>query len=191
MNSDRLSSVTAILNRVREDKSSAYGALLPLVYDELKGLAAAYLRKERVGHTLQPTALVHEAYLRLVDQKGVDIQNRKHFLAVAARAMRQILIDYARRYRAAKRGGDRLRITLDEALAPDKKPDVDLIALDDALTELEKMDERKSRVVELRFFGGMTNEEAAHVLDVSPKTSEADWYMARAWLRRSMSGDAA
>jgi len=191
MNSDRLSSVTAILNRVHEDKSSAYGALLPLVYDELKGLAAAYLRNERVGHTLQPTALVHEAYLRLVDQKGVDIQNRKHFLAVAARAMRQILIDYARRHRAAKRGGDRLRITLDEALAPEKKPDVDLIALDDALTELEKMDERKSRVVELRFFGGMTNEEAANVLDVSPKTTEADWYMARAWLRRSMSGDAA
>lgn len=180
------SDVTAILKRIRDADDSGYQDLLPVVYDELRQMAAGYLRQERLDHTLQPTALVHEAYLKLVDQNIADWKDRRHFFAVAARAMRQVLIDYARRHRAAKRGGNRLKFTLDQAPAPLAPATVDLVALDDAMAELERLDARKSRVVELRFFGGLTNEEAAGELGVSPKTTEADWYMARAWLRRAL-----
>lgn len=189
MSAETRSEITQILKRVRKEGVSAYEALLPLVYDELRNMAGGYLRHERLDHTLQPTALVHEAYLKLVDQTGLELNDRRHFLAVAARAMRQILVDYARQHRAAKRGGRLLKLTLDEALTPIVNDDIDLVALSDALAELELLDERKGRVVVLRFFGGLTNEEAAHELGISPKTAEADWYMARAWLRRALTGD--
>jgi RNA polymerase sigma factor (TIGR02999 family) len=182
--------VTAILKRISGPQDEAYDSLLPLVYEEMRQMAARYLRQERSDHTLQPTALVHEAYLKLIDQKRADYEDRRHFLAVAARAMRQILVDHARSQRAAKRGGDLLKITLDEGVAVAAGPEVDLLALDEALAGLEELGERRCRVVELRFFGGLTNQEVAGVLGVSPKTTEADWYVARAWLRRAMSGGA-
>ncbi len=183
--------VTAILRRVASGNDAAAAELLPVIYEELHRLAAAYLRGERADHTLQTTALVHEAYVKLVDQTRAEFADQRHFMAVAARAMRQILVDHARRRRSAKRGGDAVRIPLDEALSPAPERGVDLAALDDALAALEKFDARKSRVVELRFFGGMTNQEAAVLLGVSPKTTEADWYFARAWLRRALSEESA
>lgn len=182
--------ITAILHRIRDDREGGFHDLLPLVLDELRALAGSYLQRERPDHTLQPTALVHEVYLKLVDQTQADYVDRRHFLAVASRAMRQILVDHARRHRTAKRGGDHIRVTLNDALLRDRACDVDLVSLDDALADLEKLDQRRSRVVELRFFGGMTNQEAAEVLGVSPKTTEADWYVARAWLRRALSEEA-
>ena len=173
----------------RPPREVAGGAekLLPIVYDELRRLAAAYLKNERSDHTLQPTALVHEAYLKLADQKDLQWQDQTHFRALAATAMRQILVDHARRRATDKRGGDWLRVTLDEALAAAEDRNIDLLALDEALSSLAKLDHRKCRVVELRFFGGLTCDEAAHTLDISPKTAEADWYMARAWLRQQLS----
>lgn len=189
MSGQEPSAISAILKRVREDREGGFRELLPLLVDELRALAGALLRQERPDHTLQPTALVNEAYLKLVDQTQPDFADRRHFMAVAARAMRQILVDHARGKGAIKRGGQMARVTLNEALLHDQACDVDVAALDDALRELEKLDLRKSRVVELRFFGGMTNQEAAEVLGVSPKTTEADWYMARAWLRRALSGE--
>ncbi|MCG8403980.1 MAG: sigma-70 family RNA polymerase sigma factor [Phycisphaerales bacterium] len=159
--------------------------LLPLVYQELRRVAAGYLRRERAGHTLQPTALVHEAYVKLVNQKEADWKNRAHFLAVAAEAMQRILIDHARKHRAAKRGADR-QVTLDVDSDVAFKTDVDLLALDEALKKLGKLNERQSRVVELRFFGGMSVEEVAHVLAVSPRTVKGDWRFARAWLQREL-----
>jgi RNA polymerase sigma factor (TIGR02999 family) len=180
--------LTAIVKRITGPQDSAYDELLPLLYEELRSMAARYLRKERADHTLQPTALVHEAYLKLVDQKQASYEDRRHFLAVAARAMRQILVDYARRQRAAKRGGDLRTIALDEGVAAAAPAEVDLLALNEALDGLEQLGERRCRVVELRFFGGFTNQEVAEALSVSPKTTEADWYVARAWLRRAMRG---
>ena len=162
--------------------------LMPLVYDELRRLARQYLQRERSDHTLQATGLVHEAYLRLVDQSSMSWQNRAHFFAVAAQVMRRILVDHARAHRAEKRGGEREKIAFDEALAPSDEKAVDLIALDDALHDLGQFDPRQSRIVELRFFGGLTNEEIGEVLEISPRTIKREWRLAKAWLRREIMG---
>lgn len=156
-------------------------------YEALRGVAAAYLRRERADHTLQPTGLVHEAFLKVGGPGNWGSQT--HFQAVAATAMRQILVDHARARRTRKRGGDRLRVTLSDRVATDPAAAFDMLALDDALRQLEALDARKSRVVELRFFGGMTCAEIGATLGISPRTAEADWYFARAWLRDKLSGD--
>lgn len=156
--------------------------LLPLVYDELRRLASIYLSRERQDHTLQPTALVHEAYLRLIDQTRVEWQNRAHFFGVAAEMMRRILIDHAKRTKASKRGGFAEKLALDEAVAFSEDQEVDLLALDDALSDLARLDPRQSRIVELRFFGGLTLEETAEVTKLSRATVEREWVMAKAWL---------
>lgn len=161
--------------------------LFPLVYDELKLLAQSYLRKERGGHTLQPTALVHEAYLKLIDQTRVDWKNRSHFYGIAAQVMRRILIDHARAHATGKRGGAAQRLSLEEVSISVEQDASDLLALDEALTKLAQIDERKSRVVELLYFGGLENKETAEVLSVSEKTSQRDWQMARLWLFRELS----
>jgi RNA polymerase sigma factor (TIGR02999 family) len=160
--------------------------LMPLVYEELRQLARQYLQRERPDHTLQATGLVHEAYLRLVDQSTTTWQNRAHFFGVAAQVMRRILVDYARSHRAEKRGGGWDKLVFDEALAPSAERSVDLVALDDALQDLLALDPRQSQIVELRFFGGLTNEEVGEVLDVSPRTVKREWRMAKAWLRREI-----
>ena len=162
-------------------------ALLPVVYEELRRLAGAYLRRERPGQTLQPTALVHEAYLRLMKDRPDRWQNRAHFCAIAAHSMRQILIERARARGAQKRGGAQPRVTLDEGLvAGDDTPSVDLVALDDALERLEKIDAEQARLVELRFFGGLTIEETAEALDIAPATVTRHGTLARAWLAREL-----
>lgn len=180
--------VTEILERVRQGDKDAPARLMPLVYDELRRLADHYLRQERSDHTLQATALVHEAYLKLTDQTRVSWQNRAHFFGVAAQLMRRILVDHARQHLAAKRGGYQKKLSLDDAVGYMQRRDIDLIALDDALNALAKLDERQSRIVELRFFGGLTIEETAEALGVSPATVKVDWSMAKAWLRREISG---
>lgn len=162
--------------------------LLPIVYDELKRLAAAYLRRERPGQTLQPTALVHEAYLRLLRDRPDRWQNRAHFCAIAAHSMRQILIERARARHARKRGGAQVRVTLDEAVVGNAEPPVDLVALDEALGRLEQMDPSQARLVELRFFGGLTIEETARAMSLSPATVKRHWTIARAWLARELAG---
>jgi RNA polymerase sigma factor (TIGR02999 family) len=164
--------------------------LLPLVYDELRRLARRFMARERRGHTLQPTALVHEAYLQLVDQSRANWQGRSHFRAVGARVMRRILIDHARRHGGLKRGGDRQRVTLGEAILRPPDSDVDLpelLAVNDALDRLAGLDERQARVVELRFFGGLTTAEIAESLGVSERTVQGDWAHGRAWLKRELS----
>ncbi|HEY0404844.1 MAG TPA: sigma-70 family RNA polymerase sigma factor [Pyrinomonadaceae bacterium] len=178
--------VTQILQEVSDGDRDAPARLMPLVYHELRRLADHYLRQERPDHTLQPTALVHEAYLKLIDQRRVDWQNRAHFFGVAAQLMRRILVDHARRHRASKRGGFQQKLTLDEAADYSQPRDVDLIALDDALNALAQLDARQSRIVELRFFGGLTIEETAEALSVSTATVKVDWNMAKAWLRREI-----
>ena len=167
----------------------AAAGLMPLVYDELRGLARGYLQRERADHTLQATALVHEAYLRLVDQRTTTWRNRAHFFGVAAQLMRRILVDHARRHRREKRGGALDRVEFDEALAPAASKTLDVIALDDALHDLTKLNPQHGRIVELRFFGGLKNDEVAEVLDLSQRTVEREWRMARAWLRREIFGD--
>lgn len=174
--------VTQILHEVVDGHESASERLLPLVYDEMRAIAVRAMRQERADHTLQPTALVHEAYLKLLDQTVIPWSDAAHFRAIASRAMRQVLVDHARKRGAIKRGGDRLRVTLDIAAAMSEDRVIDVLVLDEALTALAELHERKARVVELIFFGGMTHEEAARVVGVSKKTIEADWYMARAWL---------
>lgn len=183
----RLSSqpFSELLAKWRAGDQEALQALVPLVYKELRAVAHGYLKRERPGHTLQTTALVHEAYLRLADQRPFDTENRAHFIGVAARLMRQILVDYARSHRAAKRGPDR-KVELDAALAVPQMPTADVVALDDALNGLAQVDEQQSRIVELRFFGGLTIEEAAEVLGVSRSTAKRDWNVAKAWLTRQM-----
>lgn len=174
---------TQILNAIGAGDKSAADQLMPLVYRELHGLAEGQFRRQPADHTLQPTALVHEAFLRLINQSDVKWKDRSHFFAVAATAMRQILTDHARRKNADKRGGDWRKVELHEgAAAASGDGEIDLIALDDALGRLEAMDARKHRVVELRFFGGLTVEEIAALLDVSITTVESDWRSARAWL---------
>jgi RNA polymerase sigma factor (TIGR02999 family) len=171
----------------RNGDKSALNSLLPMVYGELRRLAKHYLKSERPDHTLQSTALVHEAYLRLVGQDSLRVDSRAHFFGIAAGLMREILVDHARRRGAAKRGGDCLTLTLDEAIAwPQQKP-LDVVALDDALKRLAGMDPRQSRIVELRFFGGLSIEEASEVLEISPATVKREWATARLWLQREMS----
>lgn len=171
--------------RWRAGDRDALEALVPLVYKELRGIARHYLRRERPGHTLQSAALVHEAYLRLLDQRPFDTENRAHFLAVASRLMRQILVDHARTYGAAKRGADR-RVELDVSLVVPQMKTTDVVALDDALNALSKLDEQQGRVVELRFFGGLATDEIAEVLGVSASTVKREWSVAKAWLTREM-----
>jgi RNA polymerase sigma factor (TIGR02999 family) len=178
-------SVDGLLARWREGDQEALHALIPVVYDELRALAHNYLKAERPDHTLQSVDLVHEAFLRLVDQSPAQTQDRGHFVAVAARLMRQILVDHARSRRAAKRGPEQ-KLELDEALGLPQKQTVDVIALDDALTELSRRDAQQGRIVEMRFFGGLTVEEAADVLGVSPATVKRDWSVAKAWLMREV-----
>jgi RNA polymerase sigma factor (TIGR02999 family) len=181
--------VTDLLHSWKEGNQEALHALLPLVYGELRRVAHHYLRRERPNHTLQSTALVHEAYLRLQRQGGVKFENRSHFFAICAQLMRQILVGYARSRRAAKRGGG-YKLVLDEIVAPVKGQNVDLVALDDALNKLAKLDPQQSRIVELRFFGGLSIEETSEVLGVSPATVKREWSTARAWLHHEMRTDA-
>jgi len=176
--------VTELLVQWANGNKGALDDLTPLVYKELRRLAASRLRKERRSHTLQPTALVHEAYLRLVDQKNPNWQNRSHFFGVAARLMRQILVDHARGRQAGKRAAQ--RVSLQEAVSFQQERSRDLVALDDGLTALEKFDPRKCRAVELRFFGGLSMDEIARTLDVSEITVRRDLRMAEAWLHREM-----
>lgn len=171
--------------RWKAGDQEALEKLVPLVYKELRNIARHHLQRERSDHTLQSAALVHEAYLRLLDQRPFDTENRAHFLAVASRLMRQILVDYARTHGAAKRGADR-RVDLDASLVLPQVRSTDVVALDDALTDLSDLDEQQGRIVELRFFGGMSTEEIAEVLGISPSTVKRDWNVAKAWLTRQM-----
>jgi RNA polymerase sigma factor (TIGR02999 family) len=179
--------VTRLLLAWNGGDEAALAQLMPLVYAELRRLARRHLRGERGGHTLQTTALVNEAYLRLIDAGQVRWQNRAHFFAVSARLIRRILVDNARARDTRKRGGAARRVALDEALVVGCEPDDDLMALDEALRALTDLDARKGQVVELRFFGGLTVEESAEVLQVSPETVRRDWRLARAWLHRRLS----
>ena len=180
--------ITQLLAEWSEGNQAALDQLYPLVYNELRRLAHGYLRRERKGHTLQTTALINEAYLRLVDQKHVHWANRSHFFGISAQIMRRILIDHARRYDYAKRGGGAQRISLDEAAIVAKQRGQTLLLLDEALKSLAKIDPRRSQVVELRYFGGLNNEEIAGVLKISENTVTRDWIMARAWLYQELSG---
>ena len=179
--------ITRLLLAWSEGDKQALDRLVPLVYDELRRLAKNYMRKERAGQTLQTTALIHEAYLRLIDADQVQWRNRAHFFGIAARLMRQILVARARERGCQKRGGGAERVSLDEAMVIDERLDEDLVALDEALGELSQFDARMARVVEMRFFGGLTEEEIAAALDVSTKTVRRDWRLARSWLRRKLS----
>jgi RNA polymerase sigma factor (TIGR02999 family) len=180
-----LGEVTRLLQSWSCGEKEALNELVPLIHRELRGLATACLRRERRDHTLQPTALVHEAYLRLVDQTQVQCQNRAQFFAIAANLMRQILVDHARHHLAAKRGGGN-KASIEEAAEVAQRREVDLVALDEALGKLAQLDPRQSRVVELRFFGGLTEEEIAEVLGVSATTVKRDWRIARAFLHRRL-----
>jgi RNA polymerase sigma factor (TIGR02999 family) len=182
--------VTALLDDWSRGDHRALDRLLPLVYAELRRIAARQLRHERAGHTLQPTALVHEAYLRLVKQRTVDWQNRAHFYGVAAQVMRRILVDHARRQAARKRGDHAQRVPLDEVAETATPTEIPVLALDHALTRLAQLDPGLARIVELRAFGGLTIDEAAHVLRVSPSTAKREWRTAKAWLTHELaSGD--
>jgi RNA polymerase sigma factor (TIGR02999 family) len=181
-------SVTEALNNLARGDERALDRLLPVVYRELKRLAAGYLRSERSEHTLQPTALAHEAYLRLVGREKIEWQSRAHFLGVAARAMREILVDYARRRKAMKRGGGQALTVYDEALPVAGGRPVAFDDLDQALVDLSRLSERQAKVVELRYFGGLTIEETGEVLGISPVTVKRDWATARAWLYRELTG---
>ena len=181
--------ITQLLRAWSDGDEKALDKLMPLVYRELRRLAQRYMRHERPGHTLQTTALVNEAYLRLVDAGKVNFQNRAHFFGVSAQVMRRILVEFARRHGAQKRGGEVERVSLEESLVVYGERGTDLVALDDALQALAALDARRSRVVELRFFGGLSVEETAAVLKVSPETVLHDWKLAKAWLRRAMSGE--
>ena len=173
-----------------EDERQSLDSLLPLVYKELRRLAAGYLRREKPGQTLQPTALVNEAYLRLMKDRPGRWQNRAHFCAIAAHSMRQILIERARARAAAKRGGARHRVTLEDALVAGEDRSIDLLALDEALERLAAIDPEQARLVELRFFGGLTVEETADAMDISPATVKRHWTIAKAWLARELGGPA-
>jgi RNA polymerase sigma-70 factor, ECF subfamily len=177
--------ISELLDKWKAGDRDALNALVPLIYNQLHALAHRHLQAERTGHTLQTTALVNEAYLRLAKQGPFQTQNREHFVAVAARLMRQILVDYARNHRAAKRGAD-CRVELDQDLEQPQRRGTDVVALDDALNELAQVDTQQSLIVELRFFGGMTVEETAAVLGISVASTKRDWSMAKAWLAREL-----
>ncbi len=181
--------VTQLLVAWSDGDRAALDRLMPLVHTELRRLAHSYMSRERTGHTLQTMALVNEAYLRLVDQRNMRWENRAHFFGIAARLMRQILVEHARSRQAAKRGGAQIRLSLSKVDRIASRPDVNLIALDEALGRLEAIDAQKSRIVELRYFGGLGVEETAEVIGVSPATVKRDWSMARAWLRREISSE--
>jgi RNA polymerase sigma factor (TIGR02999 family) len=178
--------VTLLLQQMRQGNREAEEALIPLVYRELRRIAGWHLKQEAAGHTLQPTALVHEAYLKLARTDGIDWQGRSHFLAVSARLMRQILVDHARNQKAQKRGDGQRMLDIEDlaVAAPGKSPDI--LALDEALERLSKLDERQGRIVELRFFSGMTEEETGEVLGVSARTVKREWRMAKAWLYKEL-----
>ena len=178
--------VTQLLINVSNGDQAAVDLLLPVIYDELRKLASNYLRRERPDHTLQPTALVHEAYLRLVDQTRVNWQNRAHFLGVAAQIMRRLLVDHARKHNAEKRGQDFQKLSLDENIDRAVERSSELIALDEALKSFAEFDEQKARMVELRYFGGLSIEETADVLGVTPTTVKRHWRFAKAWLYGEM-----
>lgn len=178
--------VTRLLQKINEGDVRAADALVPLVYSELRKLAAHYLKSEREGHTLQPTALVHEAFLKLVEQE-TQWKNRNHFFAMAANLMRRILVDYARAYKAEKRGGIAKKISFEDAFIFVKEKPAEIIALDEALKELAKIDERRAKVVEMKFFGGLNHEEIGEILGVHSNTVLRDWNLARAWLKTQIS----
>jgi RNA polymerase sigma factor (TIGR02999 family) len=182
--------VTQLLARWSDGDTDAREALIPLVYDELRRVARSALSRQRPGHTLGSTALVHEAYMRLVGRRSVHFENRAHFFAVSSHLMRRILVDHARKHNAAKRGGDNLTLVLDEAVALPDKREVDLSALDDALTLLATLDARQANIVEMRFFGGLSIEETSQVLGISPATVKREWATARTWLYDAMTGEA-
>lgn len=179
--------VTRLLQQWGNGQEQALGQLVPQIHHELRKLAASYLRRERPDHTLQPTALVNEAFLKLIDQRTVKWQNRAHFFGIAAQAMRRILVDHARAHGARKRGGALRKVALDEASQIGQATDVDILALDEALTRLADMDPQQSRIVELRFFGGLTMEETAEVMRISPATIGREWRVAKAWLSAELS----
>ena len=181
--------ITALLDDWSRGNHRALDQLLPLVYAELRRIARRQLRRERVGHTLQPTALVHEAYLRLVDQRHVDWQSRAHFFGVAAQVMRRILVDNARRHNANKRGNGVQCVSIDEAVEKTAPDEISVLALDDALGRLESVDRGLAQIVELRAFGGLTIDEAAHVLKVSASTAKREWRTAKAWLTRELGAE--
>ncbi len=187
METNQSKEVTVFLKAWSSGDREAADRLMMLVYKELRKLAASYLQRQRSNHTLQPTALVHEAYMKLIDTSEINWQDRAHFFAVAAQTMRNILVDHARAVAADKRGGGAHKIALDEAISfSNESQDIDLIALDEALQKLAQQDEQQSRIVELRFFGGLTVEETAEVLKISPATVKREWATARAWLFRQM-----
>ncbi len=179
--------ITQLLTRWSNGDQAALDKLMPMVYSELRRLASNYLRRERQDHTLQPTALVNEAYLKLIDQKAAKWQNRAQFFGIAAQLMRRILVDHARQHKAAKRGGsDQHRLSITSAEKLTAKPDLDVLALHEAMEELAALDPQQERIVELKFFGGLSIEETAEVLGVGHATVEREWKMARAWLRRKL-----
>lgn len=187
MHSDSPDQVTQLLVRWRGGDRQALDTLMPIVYGELRRMAHHYLQRERSDHTLQSTALVHEAYVRLVGQKVPEWQSRAHFFGVAARLMRQILVEYARGHQAAKRGGNACKVTLEEGSLMAQQADLDVVMLDDALQDLAKLDEQQSRIVELRFFAGLTIDDTSEVLGISAATVEREWSTARLWLHREIS----
>lgn len=181
--------ITVLLKELEDKDENQAEAIYPLIYDHLRDVAHGQLRKERHGHTLQTTALVHEAYLKLVDQDEANFHNRSHFLAIAAIAMRRILISYARKRNAEKRGGNETPVTFEDGMASREARVEELLDLDDALKKLEKMDERQAKVVQYRFFGGLTYKEIAKVIDDTEHSVRYDWRVARAWLKREMSDE--
>jgi RNA polymerase sigma factor (TIGR02999 family) len=187
VSADSQADVTGLLVNWSNGDQHALEQLVPLVYGELRRLAQAYLRRERPDHTLQSTALVHEAFLRLVNQRSVHWKNRAHFFGIAAQLIRRILVDHARAHQADKRGAGAFKLSLDEAIGVARKQDLDLVALDDALHKLARLDPQQGRIVELRFFTGLSIEETAEVIGVSPATVKREWSTARAWLYRDLS----
>lgn len=181
--------ITQVLSEYEAGSEEAMARLIPVVYAELRRLAEQFLHAERRDHTLQPTALVHEVFLKLSGQQNVEWRNRAHVFGVAALAMRRILTDYARSHVSKKRGGRRRKLTLQDAQDPHNSPDIDLLALDEALSELAEIDAQQCHIVEYRFFAGLTIEETAKVMGISPATIKREWSLARAWLHRAISGD--
>jgi RNA polymerase sigma factor (TIGR02999 family) len=184
--SESTQDVTRLLGQWQEGDREALNALTPMVYNELRRLAQSYINRERVNHTLQGTALVHEVYLRLIDQRQVEWRSRNHFFALAAELIRRILVDHARAKVAGKRGGNNVKVSIEDAMEPAVSEDLDLVALDDALQLLARTDPQQSRIVELRYFAGLKIEETAEVLEISPATVKRDWIVAKAFLKREM-----